>query len=628
MMDGIEGLMEDRASSSPRPPTSRARTPRRRIMWSVVGGLVPVVLASVWYFGPSAILVMAAADAGVRAHRAGLRGRGVLWRRLRGHHRDPPGPHAAGRDSPVDGVPGRRSSPSASGKMIFGGLGQNVFNPALLGRAFMQAAFPQALTTWPKVGLSWWALRGDNLALPFMTPHVVSTITGATPLGLMKFESQHTELAKLIFGSTGGSLGETASLVILLCGGYLALKKYLEWRIPVSIFVTVAVLSQLIHVFMPGKPDALFMLFSGGLMLGAVFMATDMVTSPTTPKGAWIYGVGIGVLVVVIRLWGGLPEGVMYSISSDELPRAVHQPGHPATALRAFPGEEGEGGRGMSEIKPPPKDDELFTPQGGGGGTGASPLGPAPEESKGVKLPLIAAEGPQEVPGDRVVQGAVGPGESQEKKEASAVRLLMTLGVAGALAGSILVFVFLWSQPKILAHRALVLREAVQEVLKGPDHFESVFIHEGALTTEVPEGVDTLKLDKVYLGYDQAGNPVGFAVEAEGFGFQDIISLIFGYDPATQRVLGMKVLENKETPGLGDKIVKDSAFVAGFSGAEAPILGVKPDRNTGQPDQVDMITGATISSKAVIRIINDRVMQLRELLAAYQPSGGGNEEGT
>ena len=200
------------------------------------------------------------------------------------------------------------------GKLLFGGLGQNVFNPALLGRAFLQAAFPEALTTWPDVSGPWWALRGDNFALPFMTPNPVATVTGATPLGLMKFEGTHTELARLVIGSTGGSLGETAAVLILLGGAYLALKKYLDWRIPISIFLSVAVLSQIIHLFMPNEPGALFMLFSGGLMLGAVFMATDMVTSPSTPRGAWIYGAGIGALVVLIRLWGGLPEGVMYAI--------------------------------------------------------------------------------------------------------------------------------------------------------------------------------------------------------------------------------------------------------------------------------------------------------------------------
>ena len=284
-----------------------------RIMWSVVGALAPVVAAAVWYFGPSAVLVIGTATLGC-----------VLTERVFG-----PGGTLRDGSAAITGVLLGLTLPAGIplwmaflggmfaiglGKLLFGGLGQNIFNPALLGRAFLQAAFPEALTTWPKVGLSWWALRGDNFALPFMTPKVVATVTGATPLGLMKFESQHTELAKLIFGSTGGSLGETAAVAILLGGAYLAVKKYLDWRIPLSIFLSVAVLSQLIHTFMPNEPGALFMLFSGGLMLGAVFMATDMVTSPTTARGAWIYGVGIGALVVVIRLWGGLPEGVMYAI--------------------------------------------------------------------------------------------------------------------------------------------------------------------------------------------------------------------------------------------------------------------------------------------------------------------------
>ena len=143
----------------------------------------------------------------------------------------------------------------------------------------------------------------------------VATVTGATPLGLMKFEGAHTELGRLIFGSTGGSLGETAAIVILLAGGYLALKKYLDWRIPgLDLPDGRRAVAGDPLLRSRRKPDALFMLFSGGLMLGAVFMATDMVTSPTTPKGAWIYGVGIGAMVVLIRLWGGLPEGVMYAI--------------------------------------------------------------------------------------------------------------------------------------------------------------------------------------------------------------------------------------------------------------------------------------------------------------------------
>lgn len=284
-----------------------------RIMWSVVGSLVPVVLAAVWYFGPSALLVIAAATLGC-----------VLTERFFG-----PGGTLRDGSAAITGLLLGLTLPAGIplwmaflggmfaigvGKLVFGGLGQNIFNPALLGRAFLQAAFPEDLTTWPDVSGPWSALRGDNFALPLMGADAVDTLTGATPLGLMKFEGVDTEWVRLLIGSTGGSLGETAAVVILLGGAYLALKKYLDWRIPVSIFLTVGVLSQIIHTVDATKPDAVFMLLSGGLMLGAVYMATDMVTSPTTPKGAWIYGFGIGAMVVLIRLWGGLPEGVMYSI--------------------------------------------------------------------------------------------------------------------------------------------------------------------------------------------------------------------------------------------------------------------------------------------------------------------------
>jgi electron transport complex protein RnfD len=131
----------------------------------------------------------------------------------------------------------------------------------------------------------------------------------------MKFDHTPTALSDLMLGSTGGSLGETAGLVILLCGAWLALKRYLDWRIPASIFATVAIFAGVLHGIDPARfAGTLPMLFSGGLMLGAVYMATDMVTSPVTRAGAWVYGAGIGLLVVLIRVWGGLPEGVMYAI--------------------------------------------------------------------------------------------------------------------------------------------------------------------------------------------------------------------------------------------------------------------------------------------------------------------------
>ena len=201
------------------------------------------------------------------------------------------------------------------GKLIWGGLGQNVFNPALLGRAFLQAAFPTAITTWSLPDGQYFLLRGTNMALPFMQGESLDTITTATPLALMKFEHQATEILSLLIGNTGGSLGETCGIVIILTGIYLAAKKVINWQIPLSIFLTVTLVSGGLYLFNPEiYPSPLFMILSGGLLLGAVFMATDIVTSPVTSKGCWLFGIGIGVLVVLIRVFGGLPEGVMYAI--------------------------------------------------------------------------------------------------------------------------------------------------------------------------------------------------------------------------------------------------------------------------------------------------------------------------
>ena len=202
------------------------------------------------------------------------------------------------------------------GKFIFGGLGYNPFNPALVGRAFLQAAFPGAMTTWmePFDAERFMSLPPSTLAWPLTSP-VYDTLSSATPLATMKFNQQPTGAMDLVLGMTSGSLGETCALLILLGGLYLIVRNMMNWRIPAGIFLAVVLLSALFHFMDPARyPNATFMLFSGGLILGAMFMATDMVASPITNLGCFIYGVIIGVLVVVIRLWGGMPEGVMYAI--------------------------------------------------------------------------------------------------------------------------------------------------------------------------------------------------------------------------------------------------------------------------------------------------------------------------
>lgn len=204
----------------------------------------------------------------------------------------------------------------ALGKALFGGLGLNPFNPALVARAFLQAAFPVAMTSWVPAFAPgrFVSLPASTLAWPLTQPAYDGT-TGATPLALWKFEHGATDAAELAMGFVSGSTGETSSALILLGGAYLVARRMMSWQIPVAIFIAVAAFSGALHLFDPNRyASPAFMLFSGGLMLGAVFMATDPVGSPMTPKGAWIHGILIALLVVVIRVWGGMPEGVMYAI--------------------------------------------------------------------------------------------------------------------------------------------------------------------------------------------------------------------------------------------------------------------------------------------------------------------------
>ena len=201
------------------------------------------------------------------------------------------------------------------GKFIFGGLGYNVFNPALVGRALLQAAFPVAMTSWPAMPTDRFSMLNSSvLTWPFTQPSY-DAMSGATPLADWKFNGNLTANADLFLGSIAGSTGETSALLILLGGAYLVTRKMMSWRIPISILATVGLSTLFLHLAAPDRyAGPIFMLFSGGLMLGAVFMATDMVASPMTHFGCVVYGILIGALVVLIRVWGGLPEGVMYAI--------------------------------------------------------------------------------------------------------------------------------------------------------------------------------------------------------------------------------------------------------------------------------------------------------------------------
>lgn len=189
------------------------------------------------------------------------------------------------------------------GKMSFGGLGNNVFNPALVGRVFLLISFPVQMTTWPRpMGFSGSYLDAE---------------TGATALSLMKEggASNIPETMDLIFGQMGGSLGEVSALALLLGFAFLLWRKIITWHIPVAIFATVAIFSGILYAVDPtAYMSPVQHLFTGGLMLGAIFMATDYVTSPMSKCGMIIYGIGIGILTIVIRCFGAYPEGVSFAI--------------------------------------------------------------------------------------------------------------------------------------------------------------------------------------------------------------------------------------------------------------------------------------------------------------------------
>ncbi|MCQ2075776.1 MAG: RnfABCDGE type electron transport complex subunit D [Bacteroidaceae bacterium] len=193
-------------------------------------------------------------------------------------------------------------------KMTFGGLGCNLFNPALAGRAFMLISFPVQMTTWPVT------------CQPFFT---LDAVTGATPLSIMKAAIKGADPSLLedlpssidmLIGQTGGCIGEVSAIALLLGLIYMLCKKIITWHIPLSIIFTVCIFSGALHIANPMYASPIMHLLSGGLMLGAIFMATDYVTSPMTKKGQLIYGISIGFLTVVIRTWGAYPEGMSFAI--------------------------------------------------------------------------------------------------------------------------------------------------------------------------------------------------------------------------------------------------------------------------------------------------------------------------
>jgi electron transport complex protein RnfG len=201
----------------------------------------------------------------------------------------------------------------------------------------------------------------------------------------------------------------------------------------------------------------------------------------------------------------------------------------------------------------------------------------------------------------------------------SSLRLLSTMGGAGALAGLLIVLVYQLTLPTVLANRAARLETAILQVVPGSERFDTLYLVDGALTATLPPGADARKLEKIYLGVNAAGGATGFAIPTSQAGFQDVIDVIFGFDPAKPGTLGLVILSSRETPGLGDKI-ESPKWLEQFTSLTTPLTPVKAGaaQNTGD---AQMITGATISSRTVIGAINKALDRWTPILATYRAGG-------
>ncbi len=269
-------------------PHVRDKSSVAEIMWSVVMALLPALLAATYIFGLRVLTVVGISIATcllteyifqrIRKKRVAVfDGSAVLTGLLLAMTLPPSIPHWVVVVGAIVAI--------GLGKQVFGGIGHNPFNPALVGRAFITSAYPGIMTTWTFDG-----------------------VTQATPLNLMLMEGEATPYWELFIGNIPGSIGETSAFFLLIGAAYLIYKNYLNWRIPAGMISTVVVLSWVFG------QDPIFHLFAGSLILGAFYMATDMVTSPITKAGRWIFGIGAGAIVIIIRIWGGYPEGVTYAI--------------------------------------------------------------------------------------------------------------------------------------------------------------------------------------------------------------------------------------------------------------------------------------------------------------------------
>ena len=196
-------------------------------------------------------------------------------------------------------------------------------------------------------------------------------------------------------------------------------------------------------------------------------------------------------------------------------------------------------------------------------------------------------------------------------------KLLATLGISGAVSGFLIAALYTALLPTIERYKSNELRSAINEVLETPARSDTLYLQNGALTATRPAGDDAKTAPRIYRGFDRTGKPVGYAIEASGPGFSEILRLLVGYDAAQRKLLAMKIMDSKETPGIADGILKPE-FTRQFERAVVPVVGVKASPKKPDEGTVVMITGATISSRAIIRAINNTLERWQPLIAKYE----------
>ena len=297
-------------------PHIHGKVTTEKLMYGVVLALLPAVFTSVFFFGTGAIIVIATSVISCILFEYLIQ-RFILKKPLSVNDGSALVTGlllALNLPSNIPLLPVIIGSLVAIGvaKMTFGGLGNNPFNPALVGRVFMLISFPVQMTSWP-------------VPAGFTTGYT-DAATGATPLAIIKEGLNNGESISqlmdkvptslnMLLGNMGGSIGEISALALLIGMVYMLLKKIITWHIPVSIIGSIAIFTALLWIIDPeSNADPLFHILAGGVLIGAIFMATDYVTSPMNPKAMLIYGCGIGIITVIIRVWGAYPEGVSFAI--------------------------------------------------------------------------------------------------------------------------------------------------------------------------------------------------------------------------------------------------------------------------------------------------------------------------